>query len=37
MTNLRSINLAISARGLEALRSVDPTLGKLILMLRGKC
>lgn len=30
MTNLRSINLAISARGLEALRSVDPTLGKLI-------
>jgi kynurenine 3-monooxygenase len=28
MTNLRSINLAISARGLEALRSVDPTLGK---------
>ena len=29
ITNLRSINLAISARGLEALRSVDPTLGEL--------
>jgi hypothetical protein len=27
MTNQRSINLAISARGLEALRSVDPSLG----------
>jgi kynurenine 3-monooxygenase len=37
MTNLRSINLAISARGLEALRSVDPTLGKLVPMIRGKC
>jgi kynurenine 3-monooxygenase len=37
MTNLRSINLAISARGLEALRSVDPTLGKLIPMIRGNC
>ena len=32
MTNLRSINLAISARGLEALRSVDPTLGKLLII-----
>ena len=28
MTNLRSINLNISARGLEALRSVDPSLGQ---------
>lgn len=27
ITNLRSINLAISSRGLEALRSVDPSLG----------
>ena len=27
-TNLRSINLAISSRGLEALRSVDPSLGQ---------
>ncbi|KAK4687295.1 kynurenine 3-monooxygenase, partial [Tremellales sp. Uapishka_1] len=27
-TNLRSINLAISARGLEALRSVDPSLAE---------
>jgi kynurenine 3-monooxygenase len=25
--NLRSINLAISSRGLEALKSVDPSLG----------
>jgi hypothetical protein len=29
MANLRSINLNISSRGLEALRSVDPSLGKL--------
>ena len=29
ITNLRSINLAISSRGLEALRSVDPSLGML--------
>jgi len=35
MTNLRSINLAISARGLEALRSVDPTLGKLLALKYG--
>ena len=28
MSNLRSINLNISARGLEALRSVDPSLGQ---------
>jgi len=35
MTNLRSINLAISARGLEALRSVDPTLGKLLSLKCG--
>ena len=28
MTNLRSINLAISSRGLESLRSVDPSLGR---------
>ena len=35
MTNLRSINLAISARGLEALRSVDPTLGKLLALKCG--
>ena len=27
ITNLRSINLAISSRGLEAMRSVDPSLG----------
>lgn len=27
ITNLRSINLALSARGLAALRSVDPSLG----------
>ena len=27
-TNLRSINLAISSRGIEALRSVDPSLGE---------
>lgn len=27
MANLRSINLNISSRGLEALRSVDPSLG----------
>jgi kynurenine 3-monooxygenase len=33
ITNLRSINLAISARGLEALRSVDPSLGKFELMI----
>jgi kynurenine 3-monooxygenase len=37
MTNLRSINLAISARGLEALRSVDPTLGKLLATNYGNC
>jgi len=37
MTNLRSINLAISARGLEALRSVDPTLGKLLAINLQKC
>lgn len=29
MANLRSINLNISSRGLEALRSVDPSLGML--------
>ncbi|ORY32327.1 kynurenine 3-monooxygenase [Naematelia encephala] len=28
ITNLRSINLAISSRGLEALRSVDPSLAE---------
>lgn len=28
MANLRSINLNISSRGLEALRSVDPSLGR---------
>lgn len=27
-SNLRSINLAISSRGLEALRSVDPTIAE---------
>lgn len=31
MTNLRSINLNISARGLGALESVDPKLGQLLL------
>lgn len=34
ITNLRSINLAISSRGLEALRSVDPSLGQLHLPVR---
>lgn len=38
ITNLRSINLAISSRGLEALRSVDPSLGMLIVppLLRSR-
>jgi len=31
ITNLRSINLAISSRGLEALRSVDPSLAEQFL------
>ncbi|RXK35051.1 kynurenine 3-monooxygenase [Tremella mesenterica] len=31
MTNLRSINLNISARGLEAMRSVDPTLAETMI------